>query len=125
MGLKLLCFFIVIGIAGSTTAPAQIASNPPDNSTVVHQAGKAHTPGAGFLLINSKSATLSFSPYVTERYLNQKGLDSSYTDAFGNKHTIARRNDIQLQKVTLYFKGWLVNPDFRYFVYVWTSNTSQ
>jgi hypothetical protein len=125
MGLRFLCFLIAIGIFGSTTAMAQIASNPPDDSTVVHQAGKAHTPGAGFLLINSKSATLSFSPYVTERYLNQKGLDSSYKDAFGNTHAVARRNDIQLQKVTLYFKGWLVDPDFRYFVYVWTSNTSQ
>ncbi len=36
-----------------------------------------------------------------------------------------RRNDIQFQKATLYFKGWLVNPDFRYVLYVWTSNTSQ
>jgi hypothetical protein len=117
--------FTLIMIAISTSALAQIASNPPEDSTVVHQAGKAHTPGAGFLLVNSKSATLSFSPYVTERYLNQKGLDDSYTDAFGRTFTINKRNDIQLQKVTLYFKGWLVNPDFRYFVYIWTSNTSQ
>ncbi|WP_448697856.1 hypothetical protein ACFGVR_13695 [Mucilaginibacter sp. AW1-3] len=117
--------FSLLIVLFSSRALAQIAANPPDDSTVVHQSGKAHTPGAGFLIINSKDATLSFSPYVTFRYLNQKGLDDNYTDYFGRTYNISKRNDMQLQKVTLYFKGWLADPAFRYFVYVWTSNTSQ
>lgn len=98
---------------------AQIPSNPPDEAT------SEHRPGSGFLLIKSPKATLSFSLYATIRYLNQQGLDDSYTDYFGRTIMLDRRNDIQFQKATLYFKGWLVNPDFRYVLYVWTSNTSQ
>ena len=48
------------------------------------------------------------------RYLNQRELDDTYTDAFGRTKTLDKRNDLQLQKVTLYFKGWLFDPDFRY-----------
>ncbi len=125
MRLKIFYFFAFIGIISGRQVEAQIAANPPEDSTALAAPGKAHQPGSGFLLINSKAATLTFSPYITERYLNQKGLDSSYTDAFGNTHSISKRNDIQLQKVTLYFKGWLVEPGFRYFVYVWTANASQ
>ncbi len=31
----------------------------------------------------------------------------------------------QLQKLTLNFKGWLFDPDFRYLFYAWTTNTNQ
>jgi hypothetical protein len=52
------------------------------------------------------------------------GLDSTYTDSFGRTSDLHRRQDIQLQKMLLYFKGWMFDPNFRYLFYVWTSNTS-
>ena len=39
--------------------------------------------------------------------------------------TLDIREDLQLQKVMLFFKGWLFDPNFRYQFYTWTSNTSQ
>ena len=59
------------------------------------------------------------------RYLNQLGLDETYTDAFGNVHTVQRRQDAQLQKFFLPFSGWFLTPNFRYYLYVWSANTSQ
>ena len=58
------------------------------------------------------------------RYLNQLALEETYTDAFGRTKTLDLRNDVQLQKVMLYFKGWLMDPDFRYLFYAWTANTN-
>jgi hypothetical protein len=105
---------------------AQIPSNPVANDgDKSNEAEETHRPGSGFLLIDSEKATLSFSPYATIRYLNQSGLDDDYTDYKGQTRQIDKRNDIQFQKVTLYFKGWVMDPKFRYFLYVWTSNANQ
>ena len=59
------------------------------------------------------------------RYLNQKGLDASYTDAFGDVHPVPQRQDVQLVKFFLPFSGWFLTPKFRYYLYVWSANTSQ
>jgi len=59
------------------------------------------------------------------RYLNQKGLDPSYTDFFGNVHAVDQREDIQLNKFFLPFSGWFMSPKFRYYLYVWSANTAQ
>ena len=59
------------------------------------------------------------------RYLNQKGLDASYTDAFGDVHPVSQRQDVQLVKFFLPFSGWFLTPKFRYYLYVWSANTSQ
>jgi hypothetical protein len=106
---------------------AQILSNPrgADSISAPKADDDAHRAGSGFLLVNSKKATLSFSPYITARYLNQMGLDENYTDYKGQTKEVDRRNDLQFQKVTLYFKGWVADPKFRYFLYIWTSNANQ
>jgi hypothetical protein len=59
------------------------------------------------------------------RYLNQKGLDPSYTDSFGHTFTVKQREDVQLNKFFLPFSGWFLSPRFRYYLYVWSSNPSQ
>jgi hypothetical protein len=59
------------------------------------------------------------------RFLNQKGLESTYTNTFGVTSTIKRREDIQLTKFFLPFSGWFLDPKFRYYLYVWSANTSQ
>ena len=68
---------------------------------------------------------LSISLWSFARYLNQSGLESTYTDSFGRTRDLDLRNDLQLQKATLYFKGWLGDPRLRYLAYVWSANTSQ
>lgn len=83
------------------------------------------TPGGGFRVANTRYGALSLSAFAYLRYLNQSGLDDSYVDGNGNTQSIDKRNDIQVQKVILYFKGWVYDPNLRYVFYTWTSNTSQ
>jgi len=85
----------------------------------------AYTPNLGFKLANTEHGDLSVSIYSYARYLNQLGLDSHYTDAFGNVKNVQQRQDFQLQKVQIKFLGWVLDPKFRYFLYAWTSNASQ
>lgn len=84
-----------------------------------------YTPNRGFKVANTEQGDMSISIYTYVRYLNQLGLDSSYTDAFGNVKSVQRRQDVQIQKVQIKFLGWLLDPKFRYFLYAWTSNASQ
>lgn len=107
-----------------TTAQAQL--NPPQDAEAAGELTiQDHGPGSGFKLIDSKVGTLSFSTYFTMRYLNQLNLDDTYTDSFGRPFDIDKRNDFLFQKATLYFKGWIASPNFKYLGYVWTSNASQ
>ena len=84
-----------------------------------------YTPNRGFKLAETDQGDLSLSIYSYARYLNQKDLEGSYVNAFGNTVAVQRRNDIQLQKVQFKILGWLLDPNFRYFLYAWSSNTSQ
>ncbi len=123
-----LAIAIVFCIPGST-----IAQEATSDSTIAREAtsdtipnrGGTYQPGTGFVVADTEVGELaiSFSSYI--RYLNQTGLDDTYSDTFGRTFTLDKRNDIQLNKVMIYFKGWLFDPKFRYLFYVWTSNTSQ
>jgi hypothetical protein len=84
-----------------------------------------YVPNAGFLIVEHDKGEVYIRLFSYVRYLNQKGIDSSYTDAFGATHTVTQRQDVQLQKFFLPFSGWFVTPKFRYYLYVWSSNPSQ
>ncbi len=84
-----------------------------------------YTPNLGFRLVNTRNGDVNLSIYSYVRYLNQLGLNSTYTDAFGNVKDVQRRQDIQIQKLQIKFIGWLFSEKFRYFLYAWTSNASQ
>ncbi|HWV94478.1 MAG TPA: DUF3011 domain-containing protein, partial [Vicinamibacterales bacterium] len=58
----------------------------------------SHIPNVGFLLFSSDEGEIYFRLFTYGRYLNQRNLDPTYVDAFGNEKTIQRRQDIQLQK---------------------------
>jgi len=87
--------------------------------------GVFQTGGRGFKVADTPSGDLNISLWAYIRYLNQKGLDETYTDAFGRSFELDLRNDVQVNKVNIYFKGWLFDPRFRYQAFVWTANTSQ
>jgi hypothetical protein len=82
-------------------------------------------PNAGFKLVNTEHGDLNLKIYSYVRYLNQKGLDPSSTDSFGQTTDLDRRQDIQLNKVNIQFLGWILDPKFRYIFYIWTNNTAQ
>ncbi len=96
------------------------AANPADDTTkyVPYRIMQGHR------VAQSKFGELNIRPYTYLRYLNQKKIDETYTDGFGNKRSVAPRQDIQLQKVSIYFTGWAFDPKFTYFLYVWTSNAA-
>jgi len=79
----------------------------------------------GHRVARSKFGELNIRSYAYFRYLNQLGLDQNYVDGFGKTQTVDRRQDIQLQKVSIYFTGWAFDPKFSYFLYIWTTNASQ
>lgn len=110
----------LVGLVGlvlaGTPAPASAQKGP--------QFGN-YTPNRGFRLADTDQGTLNFRIYTYVRYLNQQGLDETYTDSFGTTKDVDRRHDIMLQKVNIQFNGWLFDPRFKYLSYVWTSNTSQ
>ena len=68
-----------------------------------------------------KSTSGSSAMRVTESAEPQ----STYTDSFGTTKTIQLRQDMQLQKFFAPFSGWFLSPKFRYYLYVWSSNSSQ
>jgi hypothetical protein len=84
-----------------------------------------YIPNAGFLLVDGEKGEMYVRLFSYVRYLNQKGLDPTYTDSFGNTKTVAQREDVQLNKFFLPFSGWFLTPKFRYYLYVWSSNPSQ
>jgi len=84
-----------------------------------------HKPGSGYRLFEDESGSVNFKAWAYARYLNQKGLDDTYTDSFGTVKSVDIRQDIQFNKAILYFYGWFMDPRFRYLTYVWTTNTSQ
>jgi hypothetical protein len=101
-----------------------VKQKPKSESTDAGSYGR-YTPNLGYKLANTEYGDLSVSIYTYARYLNQRALKSTYTDAFGNTKDVQRRQDFQLQKVQVKFLGWILDPRLRYFIYTWTSNPTQ
>lgn len=131
------------GATGTVTAPAVTASAATPATPGTRQAEAEATeanirltsqpfhktnifePGKGIMIAEGSDGSLSLNGTTYFRYLNQLGLKSSYTDYFGRTVPIDRRQDFQLAKVQLTFKGWLFDPKFNYNLYFWTSNANQ
>ncbi|RPI04691.1 MAG: DUF3011 domain-containing protein, partial [Actinobacteria bacterium] len=84
-----------------------------------------YIPNAGFRIISGEKGEIYVRLFSYARYLNQKGLDPTYEDSFGNTKTVPQREDFQLNKFFLPFSGWFLTPKMRYYLYVWSSNPSQ
>lgn len=115
---------------GSVTHDTAIQPPPVPTSTASPQSEErkgfgSYTPNLGFKLADTEYGDLNVSIYTYVRYLNQLGLDSTYTDASGNEKSVQRRQDAQLLKLQIKFLGWILNPKLRYFLYAWTSNANQ
>jgi len=111
------------GDKSSTGSPG--ATNSESGDEEGNQFGIFQPGGVGYRIANTDKGTVNFGAWTYVRYLNQKLLDKHYTDSFGREFDLDLRNDFQVNKVNLGFNGWFLNPDFRYLLYTWTSNTSQ
>lgn len=126
-----------VPIVGVAATPADDSVSPESGSSVKdpyvpakamsQDDGKwgSYTPNLGFKIVDTKYGDLNISIYTYARYLNQKGIDPTYTDAFGNVKNVQQRQDVQLQKLQFKFLGWIMSPKLRYFLYAWTSNANQ
>ena len=83
-----------------------------------------YTPNFGFRIADTELGVANLSIYTYARYLNQRALEPTYTNAFGVTSTLQQRQDFQLNKLQIKFIGWMMNPKFSYFLYAWTSNAS-
>jgi len=104
--------------AGMDNPSAQAGAKPPEK-------WGNYTDFLGFKVANTDKGDMNVAIYTYVRYLNQKGLDPTYTDAFGNVKTVQQRQEAQILKVQIKFLGWLFDPRFRYFLYAWSSNATQ
>jgi hypothetical protein len=99
-------------VEGAVTAPAS-------------KKGPEHIPNLGFRIYEGEKGQIYARLFSYVRYLNQKGLDPTYVDAFGRTQTVKQREDVQLNKFFLPLAGWFLTPKMRYYLYVWSSNVSQ
>lgn len=100
------------------TIPAQASGPPPAK-------WGGFEPGKGIVLMRSEVGEVDMGLVSYLRYLNQHGMDKTYTSAFGQPFDVTPREDFQLAKVQITFRGWLFDPRFGYNAYVWTSQASQ
>lgn len=84
----------------------------------------SYVPGRGLILNSGKFGEVGMTLIAYVRYLNQLGLDKTYTDSFGRTTTLKLRQDAQLNKINLTFKGWLFDPNFMFRAWVWTQNAA-
>lgn len=114
-----------IAVAPVTAAAPAPATTPVAAGKETQDIGRFRPGGPGFEIADTPMGSLNFSAWAYARYLNQQALDDSYTDSFDRTFELDQRNDFQFNKVNLTFNGWVYDPDFRYLLYTWTSNTSQ
>jgi hypothetical protein len=50
-----------------------------------------YAPGVGFTVAETEYETLNIRTYTYLRYLNQRGLDPTYTNAFGKTTDVQQR----------------------------------
>jgi hypothetical protein len=112
--------------ASDPAAPALLATNAADASAAPEEPARVfYEPVRGVVLASGDLGEVDMSLTTYARYLNQLGLDDTFTDSFGRTFTLDLRQDIQLNKVNLTFKGWMFDPRFRYLIFAWTSNANQ
>ena len=124
--LRTICFSFIIllsipSYAQDTPSSLQQTSTSNDSTD---QTG-SYTPMLGTKVASTKFGDVNLRFYTYVRYLNQLGLESEYTNSFGQTFDIKKRQDVLLQKALIFFGGWFLDQKFRYLLYVWTNNTAQ
>jgi len=111
--------------AAASTAKSPTRGEEPAEQTAAPGAAPEYIGNLGFKIYEGDKGQIYMRLMAYARYLNQSGIDPTYTDSFGTVRTIDRREDFQLNKFFLPFSGWFLDPKFRYYLYVWSTNTAQ
>src|SRR6185295_13932331 len=119
--------------ASTATGPAPYdgALPPPANQpvgaekTTLKGVLGTYEQGRGFGFIRTQWGDVNFGIYTYVRYLNQKGLHDHLTNGPSKGNNTDKRDDLELNKVKIEFRGWIVDPHFRYTLYSWTNNAAQ
>jgi hypothetical protein len=77
-------------------------------------------PGPGFKVAKTKNGELNLSGYMVARYLNQLPAQQSAIDHLNRPIAVQARQDFQFHRIMLYTNGWLFDPKFRYYTFVWS-----
>src|SRR5262249_32742900 len=81
--------------AAPTPAPVPVSlaipPAPPPEGAIDFGSWGTYEPGRGFVFIRGKNGEIGLSLISYARYLNQLGLDKTYTDAFGRTKTLDLR----------------------------------
>jgi hypothetical protein len=111
----------------TASTPTAAGEGPPEASEAEQQAAEQDPfdPGAGIVLARGPLGETSIGIVGYVRYLNQGSLDKTYTDSFGRVFNLDLRNDVQLNRIQINFRGWLFDPRFRWRFYAWSQNVSQ
>ena len=117
--------FLVRSAAPAAAAEEVAAESEEAEEAEVKPSSPEYVPNAGFKLYEGANGQIYMRLMAYVRYLNQEGLDPTYTDSFGNTKSVQIREDVQINKFFLPFSGWFVTPSFRYYLYVWSSNPNQ
>lgn len=97
----------------------------PVESASAKKLGTYRPPRGFFLTGNDQWGEINFGIYTYVRFLDQKGLDDEYVNGFGDTVRVDKREDLQLAKVKLEFRGWFLDPRFQYTLYTWTNQNAQ
>jgi Protein of unknown function (DUF3011) len=112
-----------VWVSDGCSAEFVVAGNVPQPPA--EKSPPRYVPNAGFLLFSIDKGEMYVRLFSYARYLNQRNLDEKYVDYFGKTQRVQLRQDFQLVKFFLPFSGWFLTPKMRYYLYVWSSNTSQ
>lgn len=81
-------------------------------------------PGKGFVLTRGPLGEVSFGINTYMRYLNQENLSPTYTDSFGRTFKFDKRQDLQLNRQNLIFRGWMFDEQFRWNFWTWQQSAT-
>ncbi len=102
--------------AADTTVRADTARRAAD-TTKTPLGGLA---GQGFLVGKAEYGALYISLYLLGRYINQLPVQQDFTDHLGGLHEIDTRQDIEIQRMQFWARGWLWDPKFLYEFQAWS-----
>jgi len=97
----------------------------PEEAEQAGNPSAAFAPGKGFLVGRNKCGSMSISAYMLMRYINQTNDGQIFTTHTGEQRKIDGRNDIQMQRAMVHFRGFLFDPKFKYNFTVWTVTSTE
>lgn len=127
------------GVAEATPTPAAVPGAPEPGAIVA--ADEAETPvvpdnaaadtaspmalGKGFKIAENEYGSLSIGMYALVRATEQLPASQEAVDHLGRPLAVDTRQDVQLHRVMLHFRGWAYDPKFNYQLTAWTVNDTE